>query len=95
VEKPSEVNWGIVALQLQEEALRRWIAIPVLRVRDRCTGQETDVYVDQNGNVVGYIDEMAALFRRGFARDWLKEAQELRLLVVRRQNLLNYVRLAS
>ena len=95
MEKPTEVNWGVVALQLQEHAIRRWLGIPVLRVRDRCTGQETEVYVDRDGLVVGYSDEMASLFRRGFARDWLKEAQELRLLVLRVQELLQRTKLAS
>lgn len=95
MQKPTYINWGVVALQLQEEALRRWFQLPVLIVRDRCTGQETAVYVDQNGCVVGYTDEMAALFRRGFARDWLKDAQELRLLVVRRHRLLKGEPLAS
>lgn len=95
MDKPTQVNWGLVVCQLQEEALRRWLSLPVLRILDRCTGRETEVYVDQEGLVVGYVDEMAALFRRGFARDWLMEAQELRKLVVQRQELLARTRLAS
>lgn len=95
MDKPTQVNWGVVALQLQEEVLRRWLALPVLRIRDRSTGRETEVYVDQQGSVFGYVDEMAALFRRGFARDWLIEAQELRKLVVQQRVLLERTKLAS
>jgi hypothetical protein len=95
VDKPTPVNWGVVALQLQEEALRLWLSLPVLRILDRCTGEEIEVWVDQDGLIVGYCDEMGALFRRGFARDWLIEAKRLRLLVVKREHLLRRAPLAS
>lgn len=92
---PTQVNWGVVVLRLQEEALRQWLALPVLKILDRSTGLETEVYVDQQGFVFGYSEEMAALFRRGFARDWLLEAKKLRKLVVQQQRLLEITKLAS
>jgi hypothetical protein len=93
--EPTQVNWGVVALQLHEEALRLWLSLPALLVHDNCTGEDIEVYVDKEGQITGYRDEMAALFRRGFARDWLLEARKLRALVLKRRQLLEYQRLAS
>ena len=85
---PSRVNWTVIALQIQEEALRCWMTLPVLQVRDNQTGELIDVSVDRFGFISGWREEMMPLFRKGFARDWLIEAKRLRQLVVRSQQLL-------
>lgn len=88
MEAPSEVHWESVALALQEQALRKWMGLPVLLVQDNVTGERIRIFASPTGYVVGYRKGMASLFRRGFAKDWLLDVLDVRRTYNKSQELL-------